>query len=186
MRIVGGSLRGRRLQSPKGQSIRPTTDRNRETLFNILSHRFGEQLQGRVLDIFAGTGALGLEALSRGAASVVFVEKSSQGAALIQEHIQSFGVEETASLLRRDATRPGKPENGHQFDLVFADPPYGKTLGEKAIAALAQNDWLTPHAIVVLEEKKGALPDDLVGFELQDQRNFGETDIGFYQFVTAR
>ena len=185
MRIVGGSLRGRRLQSPRDQSIRPTTDRNRESLFNILNHRFAEQLQGRVLDVFAGTGALGLEALSRGASAVVFIEKSSQGASLIKQHIDDFGVAESASLLRRDATRPGKIEDDQPFNLVFADPPYGKKLGEKAIAGLHQNGWLAPDVLVVLEEKKGALPDHLDGFERLDVRSFGETEIGFYQFVTA-
>lgn len=185
MRIVGGSLRGRRLQSPKDQLIRPTTDRNRESLFNILNHRFSEQLQGRVLDVFAGTGALGLEALSRGASNVVFIEKSNQGASLIQQHIESFGVGGSAKLLRRDATRPGKFGGEQPFDLVFADPPYGKKLGEKAINALRQNDWLAADALIVLEEKKGALPGHLNDFTLLDQRSFGETEIGFYQFVTV-
>ena len=185
MRIVGGSLRGRRLQSPKDQSIRPTTDRNRESLFNILRHRFADHLQGRVLDIFAGTGALGLEALSRGASDVLFVEKSSQGAALIQQHIADFGVASNARLLRRDATKPGRLDSDLPFDLIFADPPYGKKLGEQAVAALRQNGWLAENALLVLEEKKSALPKQLDGFDMLDQRSFGETEIGFYQFVTA-
>ena len=186
MRIVGGSLRGRRLQTPKDQSIRPTTDRNRESLFNILNHRFADQLRGRVLDVFAGTGALGLEALSRGASSATFIEKSNQGAALIQEHIRAFGLDDNASLLRRDATRPGKLDGDAPFDLVFADPPYGRKLGEKAVAALRQNGWLAPEAVLVLEERKGELPASLEGFETFDRRSFGETEIGFYQFVTSR
>ena len=186
MRIVGGSLRGRRLQNPKGQLIRPTTDRNRESLFNILSHRFAEHLQGRVLDIFAGTGALGLEALSRGAAYVVFIEKSAQGAALINEHIEAFDLSAQAKLLKRDATRHGPLDGDAPFDLIFADPPYGKGLGEKAINALVLNGWIAPGALLVLEERADALPHALSGFERLDRRNFGETEIGFFQYVTGQ
>ena len=185
MRIVGGELRGRRLLSPKDQSIRPTTDRNRESLFNILGHRWPNQLSGRVLDVFAGTGALGLEALSRGADAVVFIEKSRQGASLIAEHIDTFNVAGRSQLLKRDATRPGSLNDLLPFDLVFADPPYGKGLGERAVAELAKNGWFAPQALLVLEERSGALPGVLAGFEMQDQRGFGETEIGFYQYVTS-
>ena len=185
MRIVGGSLRGRRLLSPKDHSIRPTTDRNRESLFNILNHRWPDQLRGRVLDVFAGTGALGLEALSRGAHTVLFIEKSGQGASLISEHIATFKIVDSATLLKRDAFRPGALEGAEPYDLVFADPPYGKGLGEKAVAALVHNGWFAAGALLVLEERAGALPSSLEGCELLDHRSFGETEIGFYQYVTA-
>ncbi|MEP0943014.1 MAG: 16S rRNA (guanine(966)-N(2))-methyltransferase RsmD [Rhizobiaceae bacterium] len=186
MRIVAGSLRGRRLLSPKGHAIRPTTDRNRESLFNILNHRFSDQLAGRVLDIFAGTGALGLEALSRGAEAAVFIEKSGQGAALVTEHIESFKLADRATLLKRDATRPGPLQGLDPFDLIFADPPYGKGLGEKAVAELMANGWFADGSVLVLEEKAGALPELLEWFERRDSRSFGETEVGFYQYVTSR
>ncbi|MEP1208192.1 MAG: 16S rRNA (guanine(966)-N(2))-methyltransferase RsmD [Rhizobiaceae bacterium] len=184
MRIVGGRWRGRRLLSPKDQSIRPTTDRNRESLFNIMSHRRPQQLEGRVLDVFAGTGALGLEALSRGASRCVFMEKNRQAATLIDQHIESFGIDECARLIRADATRPGQADEWGPFDLVFADPPYGKGLGEKAIYALVAGNWFADQALLILEEKQGFLPERLDGFELMDQRDWGETGIGIYQFVT--
>lgn len=185
MRIVGGRLRGRRLLSPKDQSIRPTTDRNRESLFNILTHRWPEHLEGRVLDVFAGTGALGLEALSRGASCCVFVEKNKQGAGLITQHIDTFGIAEQARVLRVDATRPGSVDQWGPFDLVFADPPYGRHLGEKSVEALSNTGWFAERSLLVLEEKQGHLPTELRGFDALDQRDSGETSIGIFQFVTA-
>ncbi|NKB52700.1 MAG: 16S rRNA (guanine(966)-N(2))-methyltransferase RsmD [Rhizobiaceae bacterium] len=185
MRIVAGKLRGRPLNSPKDQSIRPTTDRNREKLFNILTHRWAEQLNGNVLDMFAGTGALGLEALSRGANRCVFIEKGRQGASLIQQHIDSFGLAECARLLRLDATRPGLVDDWGPFDLVFADPPYGKQLADKALAGLSANRWLAGGAVLVVEEKKGMLPRLNDEFELLDQRDSGDTSMGIFQYVTG-
>ena len=185
MRIVAGKLRGRRLQAPRDQSIRPTTDRNRESLFNVLSHHWPQHLRGKVLDVFAGTGALGLEALSRGASCCVFMEKNRQGLALIEDHVAAFGLTDQARIVRADATRPGSADPWAPFDLIFADPPYGRGLGEKAIRALADQGWIADQAIVVLEEKRGHLPEILPGFDMLDQRDSGDTSIGMYKYVTG-
>ena len=186
MRIVGGKLRGRRLLSPKDQSIRPTTDRNRESLFNILAHRWPAQLNGNVLDVFAGTGALGIEALSRGAKHCVFIEKNRQGAGLIEQHIESFAVMEQSRILRMDATSPGAVDQWGPFDLVFVDPPYAQGLGEKAVGNLVKGGWFATNALLVLEEKQGFLPATIEAFELLDQRDSGDTSIGIFQYVTCR
>ena len=185
MRIVGGEFRGRRLAQPKNQAIRPTSDRNRESLFNVISHNWPEKLESsRVLDIFAGTGALGFEALSRGAEYCMFVELKKQGWSLIQQNIDALNVENRASILRKDATKPGKvPANG-RFSLLFADPPYGKGLGERAIAAFAENGFLSNDVLVVLEERFDCLPDHLPGFNKCDERRTGETALGFFEMVT--
>ena len=184
MRIVGGRLRGRRLESPRDQSIRPTTDRNRESLFNVLSHRWPEHLSGRVLDVFAGTGALGLEALSRGAQCAVFIERSAQGQAIIRRQIEMFDLGEVARVLRSDATRAHRVDPFGPFDLIFADPPYGKGLGERAVDALRGEGWLAKNSLLVVEENREHLPQSLDGFELLDTRRMGETSIGIYQYVT--
>lgn len=182
MRIVGGKFRGRRLDVPKNLAIRPTTDRNRETLFNILQHGRNDVLQGRVLDVFAGTGALGLEALSRGAAHVHFMDNNRQAIALIRRNIEALEAETQSFLQLRDATRPGLPVDLQKFDLVFADPPYGKQLGELAARALAQNGWIEHGGLLVLEEQRLKLPRQIEGFELSDRRDLGETSIGLFQF----
>ncbi|MEL6503887.1 MAG: 16S rRNA (guanine(966)-N(2))-methyltransferase RsmD [Pseudomonadota bacterium] len=181
MRIVGGKFRGRALAAPKSQSIRPTTDRNRESLFNILNHAHGRMLDGaQVLDVFAGTGALGMEALSRGASHCTFMEISAEGRGLLRANIETLGLTGVTKILRRDATKPGQAGTLGPFNLVFADPPYGKGLGEKALAMLLQNGWLAKNTLVVLEEAKGHLPTAVEGFEPLDQRTLGETEIGFF------
>lgn len=173
MRIVGGKFRGKQLTSPEDDSIRPTADRVRESVFNILASRLGPSFDGlRVLDLFAGTGALGLEALSRGASSVVFVDTGAEARGLIRDHIEAFGAGGVAKLLRRDATNLGPAGTMGPVDLVFLDPPYGKGLGERALAAL-RDGWLKPESLLVLEESSEApleLPD---GFELDDRREYG-------------
>ena len=143
MRIIGGKFRGKTLSSPSDDSIRPTSDRARESIFNILGSRLGPVLAGkRVLDLFAGTGALGLEALSRGAEHVTFVDTGAEARGLIRDHIQAFGAAGITKLLRRDATALGTPGTFGQFDLIFLDPPYNQGLGEKALAELA---WMLMH-----------------------------------------
>src|SRR5690606_21848963 len=143
MRIVAGKFRGKHLTSPSDESIRPTADRVRESMFNILASRLGPVFSGiRVLDLFAGTGALGLEALSRGAAHVTFVDTGAEARGLIRDHIEAFGAGGITKLLRRDATALGTPGTFGQFDLVFLDPPYSHGLGEQALAGLAANGWL--------------------------------------------
>src|SRR5687768_14621773 len=153
MRIVGGRLKGRPLAGPRSNAIRPTSDRLRESLFNILQHVYG--LPGsdtRVLDLFAGTGALGVEAISRGAAHALFVESSVEGRGLIRTNVEALGLTGITRILRRDATDLGRAGTIPPFDLVFCDPPYGKGLGEAAMASAAAGGWLKPEALCILEE----------------------------------
>ncbi|MCF3933638.1 16S rRNA (guanine(966)-N(2))-methyltransferase RsmD [Acuticoccus sp. M5D2P5] len=183
MRIVGGNRRGTQIVAPRGDATRPTTDRLRETIFNILVHRFPEALDaGRVLDLFAGSGALGLEALSRGAAFALFVETATEARAVIRKNVEALGATGRTRVWRRDATKPG-PCAITPFTLVFADPPYGHQLGEAALAALAAEGWLAPGAIAVLEERADAMPEAIPGWERLDVRRVGESAIGFFQAV---
>jgi 16S rRNA (guanine966-N2)-methyltransferase len=178
MRIVGGSLRGLQLADPGAGDpvahLRPTLDRVREALFNILAHGpDGDQVRGaRVLDLFAGTGALGLEALSRGATHVTFVEDGVAGRALIRANIERARAMGTTRLYRRDATDLGL-HRGAPFDLVFLDPPWGLGLGERALASARAGGWLAPGATVVWEEAAPQPPPP--GFVARDQRRWGET-----------
>src|SRR5690242_11037270 len=171
LRIVAGKFRGKHLTSPEDDSIRPTADRTRESVFNILASRLGASLDGlRVLDLFAGTGALGLEALSRGASHVTFVDTGADARGLIRDHIEAFGAGGVARLLRRDATALGEAGTMGPVDLVFLDPPYGKGLAEQALVSLRNGGWLKPETLLVLEESSEVpvmLPD---GFVLDDRR----------------
>ncbi len=183
MRIVAGRFRGRALASPSDSSIRPTSDRVRESIFDMLASRLGADLgDARVLDLFAGTGALGLEALSRGASFAVFVDSGIAARALIRDHIENFGLGGTAKLLKRDATALGPIERFRPFDLIFLDPPYGKGLGEKALISARDGFWLAPDATIVLEEKKGISLDLPEGFAVKQEREYGETAIRFLAF----
>ena len=183
MRIVAGKFRGKQLTSPSDDSIRPTSDRARESMFNILGSRLGPVLVGkRVLDLFAGTGALGLEALSRGAEHVTFVETGAEGRGLIRDHIEAFGAGGITKLLRRDATALGTPGTFGQFDLIFLDPPYNQGLGEKALAELAANGWIAPGATIVWEEAVEAEVAIPPGFALDDMREYGAAAVRFLQF----
>lgn len=177
MRIIGGRFRGRALTSVgKGDDaarLRPTSDRVREALFNVLAHGDYPPLEGaRVLDLFAGTGALGLEALSRGAAHVTFVEKGRVGAGIIAKNIELFQVVGEVSLLKRDALKPGIP-TGEPYDIAFADPPYGKGLGGAALTAWGAAGWLRKGALLVLEEgAEVAFPTEMT---LKTARRYGDT-----------
>ena len=134
MRIVGGTHRGRALAAPRSQAIRPTSDRLRESLFNILVHAHGDPVTGaRVLDLFAGTGALGLEAISRGAAFALFVDDGAEARALIRENVATLGLGGVTRIFRRDATKLGAAHPVEPFSLVFLDPPYGRGLAEQAL-----------------------------------------------------
>lgn len=155
MRIVGGKFKGRALVTPDGQNTRPTSDRAREAIFNILVHAdWAPNLEGaRVLDVFAGSGALGFEAMSRGAAFCLFVETDEAARGAIRDNVETFGLFGTTRVHRRDATQLG-PRPGSQaeaFNLVFLDPPYRKGLGEKALDALVSGNWLSENAIIVFE-----------------------------------
>ncbi|MBO6544705.1 MAG: 16S rRNA (guanine(966)-N(2))-methyltransferase RsmD [Alphaproteobacteria bacterium] len=189
MRIVGGELRGRRLLAPDDKRVRPTSDRTREALFNVLAHGdFGSfDLRGaRVLDLFAGTGALGLEALSRGAAHALFVDESAASRGLIRENAETLGVTGRVKLYRRDATQLGAREGsaGPAFNLVFADPPYKKGLGEKALSSALHGGWIAPDAVVVLEEETAAEIAIPAGFVAADRRTYGITQIVILQLET--
>ncbi|WP_442582436.1 16S rRNA (guanine(966)-N(2))-methyltransferase RsmD [Mesorhizobium sp. ASY16-5R] len=182
MRIVGGEFRGRPLATPRSQDIRPTTDRTRESVFNVVAHRFGERLAGaRVLDLFAGTGALGLEALSRGAAFAMFIEESAEGRGLVRTNVESFGLTGRTKIFRRDATKLGEAGTIQPFGLVFADPPYGKGLGEQALLSARTGGWLAPRALCVIEETASAAFGPVDGFTVLDERGYGETVIRFLE-----
>src|SRR5919204_1441407 len=166
MRVVGGRLRGRNLASPASREIRPTADRLRESVFNILTHAYDNPIEGaRVLDLFAGTGALGIEAISRGARFALFVDNGAEARALLRSNVESMGLGGVTKVYRRDATNPGAAHPVEPFSLVFLDPPYGKGLAEKALAALRDGGWLTADALVVVEEAKAAAFAAPDGFE---------------------
>lgn len=185
MRIVGGKFRGHNLATPQGHATRPTSDRTREAAFNILAHGLeGFSIEeARVLDLFAGTGALGLEALSRGARFCQFVDDSASARGLIRRNADALGVIGQCKIWRRDATRlgPASPQPG--FDLVFVDPPYSKGLGEKALRSLVDGGWLNSGAVVVLEEAEKAAIADVSGLTLVDHRVYGDTQVRFYRAV---
>lgn len=178
MRIVGGTHRGLHLAEvgagDPAAHLRPTADRVREALFNMLTQgRWGDLVRGqRVLDLFAGTGALGLEALSRGAAQVTLVDDGAAARALMRANIEKMRAMGATRLYRRDATDLGE-NRGPGFGLVFMDPPYGKGLGERALASALAGGWLAPAATLVCEEN--APQPGPEGFDLLDQRRYGET-----------
>lgn len=177
MRIIGGARRGLRLanvgEGDAAAHLRPTSDRVREAIFNLLINAHGNPVAGaRVLDLFAGTGALGLEALSRGAAEVTFVDDGAKALALVKANIAKLRAEAETHVIRQDARRLGQ-NAGMPFGLVFLDPPYGKGLGEQALVGALKGGWLAPGAMVVWEE--GAAPHVPEGFATADQRKYGDT-----------
>ena len=182
MRIVGGKFKGRAIAAPPGRDTRPTSDRAREAVFNILEHAaWSNGVEGRrVLDLFAGSGGLGLEAMSRGAAFALFVETDAGARGAIRDNIEALGLFGTTRIHRRDATDLGlKPAGlGEPFDLVFLDPPYGKGLGERALAKLCDGGWITCDAMIVFEcgaDETFATP----GFETLDTRDYGAAKVLF-------
>lgn len=180
MRVVGGSLRGRRLAAPRSDAIRPTADRARESLFNILEHGYPESLNGvRVLDLFSGTGALGIEAISRGAEYCLFVEQDAAARALIRENIEALGLQGCTRIFRRDATNMGSIGTMQPFQLVFADPPYGHGLAEKALASVLAGGWLTEDALIVVEEAAASPLQAPDGFVVHERRNYATSSLCF-------
>jgi len=181
VRIVAGSLRGRALASPKDERTRPTSDRVREAVFNILANgaaRF-EFPGARVIDLFAGTGALRLEAISRGAQFALFVEEDPVARAVIRTNVEAFGLTGQTKIFRRDATDLGPAAQMGQYDLAFLDPPYGKGLAEPGLAALAAGGWMKPGAVFVVEEGVDAPFTWPAGFAELDERTYGDTVVRF-------
>ncbi len=183
MRIVAGKHRGLSLATPKDARVRPTSDRVREALFNVLAHNdfgVGFSIEGaRVLDLFAGTGALGLEALSRGASYVLFVDDHFESRGLIRRNVEAAHATGATKIWRRDATGLGEmPGNaGGPFDLVFLDPPYRKGLVELALVSARDGKWFAPNALVVAEmaaDEAFAVP---AGFVALDERAYGDTKV---------
>jgi 16S rRNA (guanine966-N2)-methyltransferase len=178
MRVVGGRLRGRTLAAPKSQAIRPTADRLRESLFNILVHAYGDPIGGaRVLDLFAGTGALGIEALSRGAAFALFVDDGAEARALMRENTAALGLGGTSRIFRRDATKLGPAHPVEPFALGFLDPPYGLGLAEKALSSARAGAWFIPDAVIVVEEAAKSAFAAPEGFTELERRRYDDTEI---------
>lgn len=182
MRIVAGRLRGRAIAGPAAGdlTVRPTSDRLRQTIFDILVHGGGDPVSGaRVLDLFAGTGAMGLEALSRGARFCLFVEQDAGARALIRRNIEALGLTGETRLFRRDAAGLGEAGAAGRFSLVFVDPPYGRGLAGKALAAARDGGWLAPGAVIVVEETRAArfAPPD--GFVETGRRALGDSEAVF-------
>jgi 16S rRNA (guanine966-N2)-methyltransferase len=177
MRVVGGRLKGRNIAAPASRDIRPTADRLRESVFNILVHAYDNPIDGaRVLDLFAGTGALGIEAVSRGAAFALFVDNGAEARALLRNNVESLGLGGVTKVYRRDATDLGPAHPMQPFSLAFLDPPYGKGLAEKSLASLRDGGWLVPQALVVVEEAKAAGFAAPEGFEELERRAYDDTE----------
>jgi 16S rRNA (guanine966-N2)-methyltransferase len=183
MRVIGGRLRGRTVASPATRDIRPTADRLRESLFNILMHAYGDPItDARVLDLFAGTGALGIEAVSRGAGFTLFVDNGAEARALLRQNVEALGLGGVTKVYRRDATNLGPAHPVEPFALVFLDPPYGMGLAEKALASLRDGGWLSPQALLVVEESKSAFKTP-EGFEEIERRAYDDTEFTILRSV---
>src|SRR6201986_273415 len=180
MRVVGGRLKGRNLASPASREIRPTADRLRESVFNILIHAYDDPIEGaRVLDLFAGTGALGIEAVSRGAAFALFVDNGAEARALLRSNVEALGLGGVTKIFRRDATDLGPAHPVEPFSLAFLDPPYGKGLADKALVSLRDGGSLTPGALLVVEEAKAAAFTAPEGFVELERRAYDDTEFAF-------
>ena len=180
MRVVGGRLKGRNLASPTSREIRPTADRLRESMFNILVHAYGNPVEGaRVLDLFAGTGALGIEAISRGAAFALFVDNGAEARALLRNNVEALGLGGVTKVFRRDATNLGPAHPLPPFSLAFLDPPYGKGLAEAALVSLRDGGWLVPGALLVVEEAKAAAFSAPDSFAELERRAYDDTEFVF-------
>jgi 16S rRNA (guanine966-N2)-methyltransferase len=180
VRVIGGRLRGRALAGPKSPAIRPTADRLRESLFNILAHAFDDPVTGaRVLDLFAGTGAIGIEAMSRGAEFALFVDQGAEARALLRENVAALGLGGVSRIFRRDATRLGEAHPVAPFSLAFLDPPYGQGLASAALVSAQAGGWFTPDALIVVEEAATANFTAPQGFREIDRRRYDDTEFVF-------
>jgi len=189
MRIVSGRFKGRTLKAPGDAALRPTSDKVRQAIFNILEHAgfaAGFSLEGaRAVDLFAGTGALGLEALSRGAKYCLFIEDAAESRAIIRENVEALGLTGASKIWRRDATNLGALDTLAPFDLAFLDPPYRKSLIARALTGLATGGWLNPNALVIAEAAEDETMPAVEGYEMLDDRVYGDTRIAFMR-ATAR
>ena len=183
MRIVAGKFRGREIKGPTSSTTRPTSDRVRESIFNILAHGIENFVLDdvRVLDLFAGTGALGLEALSRGAKYCCFVDEDAGARGVIRTNAEACGVIGQTRIWRRDAADLGPCAPQSPYGLVFVDPPYGKGLGEKALASVLSGGWLAIGGVVVLEEATRSVVAEVSGIHLLDPRAYGDTQVRIYR-----
>ena len=179
MRIVAGKFRSTRIEAPKGLATRPTSDRVRQALFNVLEHGApGVEFEGaRVLDLFAGSGALGLEALSRGARFCLFVEESTEARAAIRRNVEALWLTGATKIWRRDATKLGEAGTMQPFDIIFLGPPYGKGLGTRALQSAAEGGWIREGAIAVLEERANVDIELSPAFEEIDMRIYRDTKL---------
>jgi 16S rRNA (guanine966-N2)-methyltransferase len=183
VRIVGGRLRGRLLQAPASRAIRPTSERLRESIFDILIHRHVGVVEGaRVVDLFAGSGALGIEALSRGAKFALFVDNGPEARALLRANVDAFALGGVTRIWRADATLLGKAPAGPPFTLAFLDPPYDKGLAGPALAGLVEGGWLASGAVVVVEESAEAEIGAPTALRIVDERVYGETKVVFLAY----
>ena len=185
MRIIAGRFKGTTINAPKGLSTRPTSDRVRESLFNVLEHGAPDlDFDGiRVLDLFAGSGALGLEALSRGARYCLFIDDDTAARAAIRRNVEALGLTGVTKIWRRDAIKLGPAGNVTPFGLVFCDAPYGKGLGVQALAGAAEGGWLEPQAIAVWEEHAGSDFAWPAPFKELDRRRYGDTETAIAEFT---
>jgi 16S rRNA (guanine966-N2)-methyltransferase len=185
VRITGGQFRGRTLAAPPDARVRPTSDKVRQAIFNILQHNdfgTGFTLEGaRVCDLFAGTGALGIEALSHGAAFALLVDDSAESRGLIRNNVEALRLTGVTKIWRRDATDlgPMAAGSGGPFELAFLDPPYRKDLVPRALAALRDGRWLTPNAVIVCEIAEDETIPVVESFHLESERAYGDTRILF-------
>ena len=183
MRIVGGRLRGRLLQAPASRAIRPTSERLRESIFDILAHRHAGAVEGaRVVDLFAGSGALGIEAMSRGAKFTLFVDNGAEARALLRANVEALALGGVTRIWRADATQLGKAPAGPPFTVAFLDPPYGKGLAGPALTGMVDGGWLAPGALVVVEESAEAEIGVPAALRVVGERVYGEAKVVFLAY----
>ena len=186
MRIVGGSFKGRVLAAPASRAIRPTSERLRESIFDILEHRFPGHIEGaRVVDLFAGSGALAIEALSRGAGFALFIDNGAEARALIRANVETFALGGVSRIWRADATRLGHAPASGPFALAFLDPPYGQGLAGPALASLVAGGWLEPDALLVVEEAAKVDVAQPAGLAIVDERTYGDARIAIFRARTS-
>jgi 16S rRNA (guanine966-N2)-methyltransferase len=187
MRIIGGRLKGRVRVAPSSRALRPTSDRLRESIFDILEHRYPGHVEGaRAVDLFAGSGALAIEALSRGARFALFVDNGAEARALLRANVEALGLGGVTRIWRADATRLGSAPAGGPFRLAFLDPPYGQNLAGPALASLVAGGWLEPDALCLVEEAAKAEIAAPAGLAVMDQRTYGDTRIVIFERAGER